>query len=105
MLEDVLRRAGTASVAAVVGRHVEAWCSSPPRPRFRPDARLLFVMSLGEAQLAFRELTTRTHVHQPVDSGHGGKTRAIKALSQLAKVLVGGNALTRRRRRGRRRRR
>ena len=69
---------------------------------FRPDARLLFVISLGSGGGGGGgggggEGVSGADERAPVSTSEwtvatAGRLRAIKALSQLAKVLVGGTA-------------
>ena len=89
--EDVLRCASAGAVAAAVHHHVAAWCQlAATASGVRPDARLLFVMSLGSGGQGVSGADERA----PVSTSEwtvatSGRLRGIAALSQLAKVLVG----------------
>ena len=89
---EVLAVAGRAATAEAVEKHAASWCSlAAVAVGVRPDARLLFVVNLGVGDTTGAD--ERAHVSTSewtVDTV--GRLRAVDALSNLATVLVGGDA-------------
>ena len=89
--EDALSRANVQTVAGAVKENVQAWCSKAATTSgSRPDPKLLFVVSLGNAVGQI----SGAHERAPSSTSEwtvasAGRLRAVRALSQLANVLCG----------------
>ena len=89
--EDAVAAANVGTVAAAVKANVEAWCTKAATAAgSRPDPKLLFVVSLGDAVGQI----SGAHERAPTSTSEWtvasvGRLRAVRALSQLAKVLCG----------------
>ena len=83
--------ANVGTVAAAVKANVEAWCTKAATATgSRPDPKLLFVVSLGDAVGQI----SGAHERAPTSTSEwtvasAGRLRAVRAFSQLAKVLCG----------------